>query len=81
MIVKKDATEILSESASSAYGMPLRVIYATKNDDLGSFVPAEKAKQPSPAAVSQPAAEDSFCATVDLLKELSEQEGFKVELV
>lgn len=81
MIVKKDATEILSESASSAYGMPLRVIYATKNDDLGSFAPAEKAKQPSPAAVSQPVAEDSFCATVDLLKELSEQEGFKVELV
>ena len=81
MIVKKDATEILSESASSAYGMPLRVIYATKNDDLDSFAPAEKAKQPSPAAVSQPVAEDSFCATVDLLKELSEQEGFKVELV
>ena len=81
MIVKKDATEILSESATSAYGMPLRVIYATKNDDLGSFAPVEKVKQPSPAPVSQPAAGDSFAATVDLLKELSEQEGFKVELV
>lgn len=81
MIVKKDATEILSESATSAYGMPLRVIYATKNDDLGSFSPVEKVKQPSPAPVSQPAAGDSFAVTVDLLKELSEQEGFKVELV
>ena len=89
MIVKKDATEILSESASSAYGMPLRVIYATKNDDLGSFAPAEKVKQPSPAAdvVPEPVTErvpepvDSFDTTVDLLKELSEQEGFKVELV
>ena len=37
MILKKEATEILSESAAAAYGMPLRVVYATKNDKLDGF--------------------------------------------
>ncbi len=67
MIVKKDATEILSESATAAYGMPLRVTYATKNDSLDIL--------PPPA----PEKSDAFDDAVNLLREISKQEGFQIE--
>ncbi|MBS5842007.1 MAG: DNA polymerase III subunit gamma/tau [Clostridiales bacterium] len=76
MIVKKDATEILSESATSAYGMPLRVIYATKNDPLDQFQPAQCTATPSS---SETAENDGFDHAVNLLKEISKQEGFQIE--
>ncbi len=80
MIVKKEATDILSESASSAYGMALRVVYATKQDPLDAFAPPAAAPEAKP--VRQPAAaasSEGFDSAVQLLRELSEQEGFQVE--
>lgn len=72
MIVKKDATDILSESATTAYGMPLRVVYATKNDDLNGFSAVSDEQPQKPIA-------DSFDNAVELLKEISQQDGFEVE--
>ena len=72
MIVKKDATDILSESATTAYGMPLRVVYATKNDDLNGFSAVSDEQPQEPIA-------DSFDNAVELLKEISQQDGFEVE--
>ena len=72
MIVKKDATDILSESATTAYGMPLRVVYATKNDDLNGFSAVSEEQPQKPIA-------DSFDNAVELLKEISQQDGFEVE--
>lgn len=72
MIIKKDATDILSESATAAYGMPLKVVYATKNDKIGAA--------PAPAVKAPPEkAGDGFDAAVNLLKEISEREGFQIE--
>ena len=72
MIVKKDATDILSESATKAYGMSLRVVYATKNDDLNGFAAVSDEQTQKPVA-------DSFDSAVDLLKEISQQDGFEIE--
>ena len=72
MIVKKDATDILSESATTAYGMSLRVVYATKNDDLNGFAAVSDEQTQKPIA-------DSFDSAVDLLKEISQQDGFEIE--
>ena len=72
MIVKKDATDILSESVTTAYGMPLRVVYATKNDDLNGFSAVSDEQPQKPIA-------DSFDNAVELLKEISQQDGFEVE--
>lgn len=72
MIVKKDATDILSESATTAYGMSLRVVYATKNDDLNGFSAVSDEQPQKPIA-------DSFDNAVDLLKEISQQDGFEIE--
>ncbi|MBR5785993.1 MAG: DNA polymerase III subunit gamma/tau [Clostridia bacterium] len=72
MIVKKDATDILSESATTAYGMSLRVVYATKNDDLNGFAAVSDEQTQKPVA-------DSFDSAVDLLKEISQQDGFEIE--
>ena len=78
MILKKDATEILSESATAAYGMPLRVVYATKNDKLDGFSsPQMQAPAQQPAAAEQSG--DAFGDAVSMLRELSKQEGFRVE--
>lgn len=74
MIVKKEATDILSESATAAYGMPLHIIYATKNDDLSSF----EAQSDEPQVVQEIPQSDSFDGAVNLLKEISEQDGFDV---
>ena len=71
-MVKKDATDILSESATTAYGMPLRVVYATKNDDLNGFSAVSDEQPQKPIA-------DSFDNAVELLKEISQQDGFEVE--
>ena len=81
MIVKKDATDILSESATAAYGMPLKVVYASKKDDLNGFAPSDGAKVAA-ASVTAPAQQttsDSFDNSVDILKELSNLDGFSVE--
>ena len=78
MILKKDATEILSESATAAYGMPLRVVYATKNDKLDGFSsPQMQVPAQQPAAAEQSG--DAFGDAVSMLRELSKQEGFRVE--
>ena len=78
MILKKDATEILSESATAAYGMPLRVVYATKNDKLDGFSsPQMQAPAQQSAAAEQSG--DAFGDAVSMLRELSKQEGFRVE--
>ncbi len=83
MIVKKEATDILSESASAAYGMPLHIVYATKNDDLSSFE-AQKSKTqgtqeiPKSANENSESVSDGFDGAVNLLKEISEQDGFDV---
>lgn len=80
MIVKKEATDILSESASTAYGMPLHIVYATKNDDLSSF----EAHNSESQEITQSANEhsegesDGFDGAVNLLKEISAQDGFDV---
>ena len=79
MILKKDATEILSESATAAYGMPLRVVYATKNDKLDGFSsPQMQAPAQQSAAAEQSG--DAFGDAVSMLRELSKQEGFRVEV-
>ena len=74
MIVKKEATDILSESATAAYGMPLHIVYATKNDDLSSF----EAQNSEQKVVQEIPQNDSFDETVNLLKEISAQDGFDV---
>ena len=81
MIVKKDATDILSESATAAYGMPLKVVYASKKDDLNGFAPSDGAKVAvaSATAPAQQTTSDSFDNSVDILKELSSLDGFSVE--
>ncbi len=70
MIVKKDAIDILSESATRAFGVPLRVVYASKNDDLSAFTSSE----------IDEAQKDSFEESVNILKELSQQDGFSINM-
>lgn len=77
MIIKKEATDILSESATMAYGKPLRVLYAVKNDDLTSFAPFNI---PETADVNiKESKKDSFDEAVDILNAISAQDGFTVE--
>ena len=52
--------------------MPLRVVYATKNDDLNGFSAVSDEQPQKPIA-------DSFDNAVELLKEISQQDGFEVE--
>ena len=78
MILKKEATEILSESAAAAYGMPLRVVYATKNDKLDGFS-SPQTQAPAPQSAEAEKSGDAFNDAVSMLRELSKQEGFRVE--
>lgn len=88
MIVKKDATDLLSESATQAFGKRLRVVYAVKGDDLTLFPgnDAENVEDYSPAQNESDEEEadalnenqDSFQNSVDILKELSESDGFDI---
>ena len=75
MILKKEATDILSESAAAAYGMPLNIVYATKADRL-DILPAQGEVPPSAPKAEE---DEAFQEAVTVLREISEQEGFQIE--
>ncbi len=79
MIIKKEATEILIESASEAYGIKLNILYSTQKE-LGDIITQSgEQKAPAPSGQKKKDSGDDFGKAVDMLKELSEREGFTVE--
>lgn len=93
MIVKKDASDLLAESASAAYGTPLKILYATKKElpelltqpvmpaSGGGDLHTANAQDADNADIADTNANSAqtFENAVDILRKLSEQEGFPIE--
>jgi hypothetical protein len=75
IVMKNDPRPLLKECASAAFGKNLNVM-VEKKDDFEAMVPELKARAESEQEDDDETA--SFNNSVDLLKKLSEKEGFEI---